>query len=187
VNGLTRTFVVNSTTPMEEIRVALSITINNANHIGAILTSPRGTSAVLFFPGLVDTNGQGVPYVPQNINWTFTSNAYWGEIPQGTWTLRVLDGRAGVTGTWNAFSAEVRMGQLQGRAFYVDKAFTGVELGTQQNPFRTVTAALTAVGANEGARIYIKAGNYGSDRPRVTKRVQFVNWGNTGQARIGQP
>src|SRR4029079_1223506 len=71
-NGLTRTFIVNSTTPMEEIQVHLSINITHANHIGAILPSPRGTSAVLFFPGLVDTNGIGVPYVPQDINWTFT-------------------------------------------------------------------------------------------------------------------
>jgi hypothetical protein len=127
------------------------------------------------------------PYDSEHdIHWTFSVNTFWGENPQGTWTLTVCDRRTGVTGTWNNFGATVRMGTLLERAFYVDKAFTGTEMGTPQNPYRTVTA-VNAVPSNERVRIYIKAGNYGSDRLRVTKRVQFRNWGDTGQARIGQP
>lgn len=185
--ALTRTFVINSTTPLEEVQVNLYISILNGNHIGAILISPRGTIAPLMYSTTVDTDGRGNSGSPLDINWTFTSNAYWGENPQGTWTLIVSDQRTGGVGKWNSFSATMRMGELEEKALYVDKAATGTELGTPSNPYHTVTAALNAVLPAEAAHIYVKAGNYGTDRPRVIKKVQFRNWTNTGQARIGKP
>ena len=79
----------------------------------------------------------------------------WGELPQGTWTLRVVDLRAGVTGTWSNFSAEVRMGKLVGRAFYVDKAFIGVELDLDSIR-STLSSAFSPVGITAiHARQYI--------------------------------
>jgi hypothetical protein len=57
--------------------------------------------------------------------------------------------------------------------------------GTPTSPLATVTKAITQ--AVNGNRIYVKQGNYGSDRPRITKAVQLFNWGDTGLARIGQP
>jgi subtilisin family serine protease len=184
---LSRTFFVNSTTPLEEVQVSLNISIANANHIGVSLMSPSGTLATLAFVMPSDTDSKGNPNTPVNINWTYTSNAYWGENPRGTWTLFVTDLRSGVAGTWNSFSATMRMGMLEEKGLYVDKAAIGAEFGSTQYPFHSVTAALNAVLPTEAARIYIKAGNYGTDRPRVTKKVQFRNWGNSGQARIGKP
>jgi hypothetical protein len=72
--------------------------------------------------------------------------------------------------------------------FYVDKA-TGSDTtgnGTPAAPFQTVTKALSLADPIGFIAIHIKTGNYGSDRPRVAQRVRFVNWGNTGQARIGK-
>jgi hypothetical protein len=70
-------------------------------------------------------------------------------------------------------------------ALYVDKAHNGPEQGTPQNPFRTVSAAINA--ATSAVRtIYVRAGNY-NEQPRITKNVRLLNWGNTGQARIGKP
>jgi hypothetical protein len=74
--------------------------------------------------------------------------------------------------------------------FYVDKVggndVTGN--GTSAAPFQTVNKALSQVSAPLGfTTIHVKAGNYGNDRPQVTQQVRFVNWGNTGQARIGKP
>jgi subtilisin family serine protease len=185
--ALSRTFTINSTTPLEEVQIGLRVTTANANHIGAILVSPRGTSAWLAFPSVYNTDGGGNAVTPVNINWVYNSNAYWGENPQGTWTLIVGDLISGTVGTWNSFSVTMRMGQLEEKGLYVDKAAIGAEFGSQSFPFHSVTAALNAVLPTESARIYVKAGNYGSDRPRVTKRVQFRNWGNSGQARIGKP
>jgi len=47
-----------------------------------------------------------------NINWTFTTNAFWGENPAGTWTLNVRDTFLSDTGTWNSYSASLRQGTI---------------------------------------------------------------------------
>jgi photosystem II stability/assembly factor-like uncharacterized protein len=57
--------------------------------------------------------------------------------------------------------------------------------GTAAAPFKTVVKAITV--ASNGDSIYIKQGNYGTDKPRITKALQLFNWLNTGLARIGQP
>jgi hypothetical protein len=74
-------------------------------------------------------------------------------------------------------------------AWFVDKTdgndFSGT--GSPTAPFRTVNMALSRVTApSDFTTIHVKAGNYGSDRSTITKKVRFVNWGNTGQARIGK-
>jgi hypothetical protein len=73
--------------------------------------------------------------------------------------------------------------------FYVDTV-SGIDLpgrGTPSAPFRTVNMALSRVTVPIGFTvIHVKEGNYGSDRSTITKKVRFVNWGNTGQARIGK-
>jgi Protein of unknown function (DUF1565) len=57
--------------------------------------------------------------------------------------------------------------------------------GSPTAPFKTVVKAINT--ASSGSKIYIKAGNYGTDRPRITKSVRLVNWGNSGLARVGKP
>ncbi|RYG30761.1 hypothetical protein EON81_24290, partial [bacterium] len=44
------------------------------------------------------------------------TNAYWGENPQGTWSLTVQDIADFDTGTWNSFRAEARMGTLMAKS-----------------------------------------------------------------------
>jgi subtilisin-like proprotein convertase family protein len=104
LNGITRTFQLNSTTPLEEMLVTLNITHSFRGDIEAFLTSPMGTTARMLYRS---ANGSG-----QNINWTFTMNQFWGENPQGTWTLRVRDVFQSDTGTWNNYSINARMGTL---------------------------------------------------------------------------
>lgn len=75
---------------------------------------------------------------------------------------------------------------VQQTDFYVD-ATTGNQstgTGTPAAPYRTVTKALAQASVRA---VYVKAGNYGTDRPRITNRVRLINWGNTGLARIGKP
>jgi hypothetical protein len=56
--------------------------------------------------------------------------------------------------------------------------------GSPTAPFKTVNRAITS--ASNGHSIYIKQGDYGTDRPRITKSLRLFNWGDTGQARIGK-
>jgi hypothetical protein len=70
--------------------------------------------------------------------------------------------------------------------WFVDKAVgSDANIGAPATPFATVTKAITVAASGQG--IYVKQGNYGSDRPRITKSLRLFNWGNTGLARIGQP
>jgi hypothetical protein len=71
--------------------------------------------------------------------------------------------------------------------WYVDKALGNDTTGTGSptTPFKTVVKAITS--ASNGHKIYIKQGNYGTDKPRITKSLRLFNWGNTGLSRIGQP
>src|SRR5262249_27465092 len=54
--------------------------------------------------------------------------------------------------------------------------------GSPTVPYATVVRAIGA--ANNGHSIYIKRGNYGTDRPRIIKTLRLCNWGNTGLARV---
>ena len=76
---------------------------------------------------------------------------------------------------------------LPAYGLYVDKAIGSDTSGTgsPRFPYATVTKAIAA--ANAGNSLYIKAGNYGTDKPRITKSLRLFNWLNTGLARIGQP
>jgi hypothetical protein len=70
--------------------------------------------------------------------------------------------------------------------WYVDKALgNDANPGSPLAPFATVTKAVTV--ANNGNKIYIRQGNYGTDKPRITKALRLFNWGNAGLARIGKP
>jgi predicted outer membrane repeat protein len=57
--------------------------------------------------------------------------------------------------------------------------------GSPSAPYKTVVKAINS--ASNGHKLYIKQGNYSTDRPRITKSLQLFNWANTGQSRLGQP
>lgn len=102
--GLSRTFGMTSTTPLEEVSCNLYVTHASRGQLEAYLTSPAGTSGRILSKNTDDSG--------DNINWTFVSNAFWGENPAGTWTVRVVDTAAGTTGTLRTFAATMRMGSL---------------------------------------------------------------------------
>lgn len=114
--GLSRTFVINNTTPLEEMLVTLNVTHAFRGDIEAFLTSPRGTKSRLVATSFADDG--------DNLNWTFSANAFWGEAPNGTWTLQVRDQGATDVGTWNSYAVTARMGtltrQISGQVFFGD-------------------------------------------------------------------
>lgn len=111
--------------PLETVRVRLDVgnlqtnplAYRNGNGRGrgaisgdleAFLTSPSGTRHRLFsddrFLLGTEYRSERQRFLSRSFDWTFTSNAYWGESAAGTWTLDVLNkanatqliGRSGV-------------------------------------------------------------------------------------------
>jgi predicted outer membrane repeat protein len=78
------------------------------------------------------------------------------------------------------------MGAYEFGSWFVDQAAGhDTNPGNLSAPFATVTKAVTVAG--NGNQVFIKQGHYGSDQLRITKSLRLFNWGNAGQARIGQP
>jgi len=104
--GVSRSFILSSTTTLEEVLVYVKATHTKRGDLEAWLTSPSGTTGRVFSRDSGDTG--------TSINWTFTSNQFWGENPAGTWTLNVRDVVSLNTGTWNEYRVTARMGRLVG-------------------------------------------------------------------------
>ncbi len=120
--GVSRTFTADLTDALEEVLVYLDITHPYRGDVEAYLTSPGGTTSRLLYR-YNDPD--------DNINWTFCTNAFWGESPAGTWTLRVADAYPQDVGTWNKYAVLFRMGQLipvGGAAVEIQTSATQVEV-----------------------------------------------------------
>ena len=102
--GISIPFEITSSTSLEEVLVTLTASHSFRGDLTAWLTSPAGTTTRLFVNDVRDN--------ASNLNWTFGANAFWGENPQGTWTLKVADVQAGDEGALLSFSATARMGNL---------------------------------------------------------------------------
>ncbi|HEY3412759.1 MAG TPA: DUF1565 domain-containing protein [Armatimonadota bacterium] len=71
-------------------------------------------------------------------------------------------------------------------AWFVDtSAGLDTNTGSPLAPFKTVVKAVGV--AYAGNSVYVMQGNYGTDKPRITRFLHLRNWMNTGWARIGKP
>lgn len=102
--GSTTQFTIGSATPLEEMLLTINITHTYIGDLEIYLTSPSGTVCRMMQKQSADNT--------KNLRWTLLSNAFWGENPQGTWTINVRDLAASDTGTLTSFSATARMGYL---------------------------------------------------------------------------
>lgn len=102
--GVSQTFSIATTAPVEDVRVYLDITHPYHGDLEAYLTSPQGTTSRL----MIRSGSDGAA----DIKWTFDSNAFWGENPKGTWTLKVIDIALADTGNLNKFQVQVNTGRL---------------------------------------------------------------------------
>jgi subtilisin family serine protease len=105
--GVTRTAeIAAATRPLEEVLVTLDISHAYPHDLEAYLTSPSNTVSRLMLSSLIDT-------AYDNLAWTFTTNAFWGESATGTWSLQVIDTYPELDdGTWNSWSMTLRTGEL---------------------------------------------------------------------------
>ena len=99
-SGVTSTLNVASSVKIEAVRLKLSVTHADVSELAVELTSPQGTKSILVN---MRNSLTGVSNYVADI---FLSNAFYQENSAGTWTLRVIDGKMGNTGTVTAWSLD---------------------------------------------------------------------------------
>jgi subtilisin family serine protease len=107
--GVTRTFTMNipagTVQPLEEVVITINASHTFPGDLLGYLTSPSGFKSRFVHNSTSDSEDLVGA-------WQFTMNGFWGEMPNGTWTINLADVDAGVTGTWSSYSVEFRMGTL---------------------------------------------------------------------------
>ncbi len=99
-SGVSNSIGVTDNLIAEEVQVRLSVDHTRASDLGVELTSPSGTKSQLM---LINSN-----IVDKKLNDViFLSNAFYGESAQGQWTLKVIDARAGETGTLTRWGVHI--------------------------------------------------------------------------------
>ena len=98
--GTTDTVQVSSADDLEieAVQIRVDIAHPRISDIGIELTSPAGTKSVIM-PINSRIIGRAI-----STNHPFSSNAFYGESSEGTWTIKILDGRSGETGNFNSWS-----------------------------------------------------------------------------------
>ncbi len=103
--GITRSFVVPNNIRVEQVTVKVSITHNYRGDIAVTLISPSGMTSNLAEMRPDDSENHFS-------NWTFSSVRHWGELSQGTWTLRVADLDPGTTGVLQSAELQIHGSSL---------------------------------------------------------------------------
>lgn len=101
---LSRTFSIASSTKLEDVQVKLNMTHPAIGDVEAFLVSPAGTRSRLMYRSGSDYHS--------DLDWTFNTNAFWGENPSGTWTIEVRDVLASDAGKWVSYQVTTRQGTL---------------------------------------------------------------------------
>jgi outer membrane autotransporter protein len=113
--GRSVTFTVNPSLPVESVEVKLKFSHACRGDLRAYLISPDGTESRLFNDTSVtiaDGKYQDNEAVT-DFEWTFLTNAFWGEKKSGTWTLKMVDVAAGYTGTWLQYGFLFHLGKME--------------------------------------------------------------------------
>ncbi len=93
---------------IEAVILRVDITHPFTNDLGIHLISPSGTESVLnpVFNDALAGN--------EDLQWNLLSNAFYGELPNGQWTLKVVDAAAEHAGQLNRWSLRFALGVPQG-------------------------------------------------------------------------
>jgi subtilisin-like proprotein convertase family protein/subtilisin family serine protease len=86
---------------VEAVQIRVNITHPFTGDLGVELSSPQGTRSVL------KTIRDGFAGSADLTNMVLLSNAFYGENPTGTWTIKVVDGNTVDTGTLNNWAIRV--------------------------------------------------------------------------------
>ena len=91
-------------TNIEAVQVHVSGSHENLVDLSIEVESPSGTQSVM------NPVFNGTLAGEETLDWRLLSNAFYGESPRGTWTLRVIDAADGDTGTLDSWALRVWYG-----------------------------------------------------------------------------
>ncbi len=96
--GITGSFFVSADIPLEEVLFRVLFNQDTMSgrkysygELGILLESPSGTKSMLSFPNSLANVIWDANFHPLPLDWTFTSNAFWGENPFGEWSFSVYN------------------------------------------------------------------------------------------------
>ncbi len=102
-SGLSSTLFVSDSLTIEGVQVLVNITHGRPGDLGIELTSPSGMKSILLNINnsmLIPLDDSGSPvWIADLTDFVLSSNAFYGESSNGTWTLKVIDALGGSTGT----------------------------------------------------------------------------------------
>jgi subtilisin family serine protease len=105
----TSTFNLLNSGTLEEVEITMDISHTWRGDLEAYLTSPSGTMSRLFHHNWGDDGTFGAE---GEVDWTFTSNEFWGEDPAGEWTLSIVDVYDLDFGIWHGYSVAALTGSV---------------------------------------------------------------------------
>ncbi|HPX80414.1 MAG TPA: autotransporter domain-containing protein [Syntrophales bacterium] len=113
--GRSVTFTINPALPIESIEVGLQFSHKRRGDLRAYLISPDGTESCLFNDTSVTITEElhRDDAAVTDFDWTFLTNAFWGEKKNGTWTLKMVDVAAENTGTWLQYGLRFHLGKME--------------------------------------------------------------------------
>ncbi len=98
---------LSDTVNIEAVELAIRAMHPFPNDLGIALVSPAGTESILnpVYNDPLAAETQGLQ------DWSLLSNAFYGESPNGDWTLRVIDAAPGDIGSLDAWSLTLSVGE----------------------------------------------------------------------------
>lgn len=95
--GVSDTINVATNLVIEGVQIQVDITHTDISELALELTAPSGTKSIIV------NARNSLTGIPNYAGETFLSNAFYQESSMGNWTLKVIDAKAGTTGTLTSF------------------------------------------------------------------------------------
>lgn len=102
-DGATDSINIAANLTIESIQVKVNVTHTMSGQVGVELTGPNGAHHSI----LMNINNSFLFDNDANLNIVLTTNAFYGEPSAGNWTIKVIDGKAGNTGTLNKWDINI--------------------------------------------------------------------------------
>jgi subtilisin-like proprotein convertase family protein len=123
-NGKTVMANVSNSLRIERMEFDLNLSATSPSQLSATITSPSGTTVILFDRPLTRELKEGEPNLNEpETAWpeTFTigSTAFLGESSAGTWTLKLMDKVTGVEASYNSFTVRAWGSAITDDSHYV--------------------------------------------------------------------
>jgi subtilisin family serine protease len=100
-SGVSNVNAVSSSITVEAVQVKINLAHSFTGELAIELTSPLGTTSMLFNPHNIFTSTNGLT------NFILLSNAFYGEQGSGNWTIKVVDTMTSDTGTITDWSIKI--------------------------------------------------------------------------------